>query len=135
MLKPIVSQRRAPLVIALFVLLASIYMISYSGAIESGDSRRLVDAVSSFVDYRDLYLDQASLMFPPQDFDDSYIYPLQDAGIEPLQVILASPLYLLARIMPGIGLVQTLYLFNVIVAAAAGCLLFVYAQTLGYRAV
>jgi hypothetical protein len=132
MLKPILSQRRAPLVAALFVLLASIYTMSYSSAIESGDSRRLVDAVSSFVDYRDSYLDQASLMFPPQTFNDSLVYPLQDADIEPLQVILAAPLYLVARVVPGIGLVQTLYLFNVIVVATAGCLLFLYALTLGY---
>lgn len=132
MLKPILNQRRAPLVVALFVLLASIYMMSYSGAIESGDSRRLIDAVSSFVDYRDLYLDQASLMFPPQSFDDSLIYPLQDADVEPLQIILAAPLYTVARIVPGIGLVQTLYVFNVIVTATAGCILFLYALTLGY---
>ena len=48
-------------------------------------------------------------------------------------MILAAPLYLLAQIVPGIGLVQTVYLFNVLVGAAAGCVLFLYALALGYR--
>lgn len=127
------NQRRAPLVIALFVLLASIYMVSYSGGIESGDSRRLLDAVSSFVDYGDLLLDQASIMYPPQVFSDTVRFPLQEANVEPLQVLLAAPLYLVARIIPGIGLIHALYLFNVIVVAASGCLIYLYALTLGYR--
>ncbi|MCC6801631.1 MAG: hypothetical protein IT319_02005, partial [Anaerolineae bacterium] len=59
-------------------------------------------------------------------------FPLQRADVEPLQVILAAPLYLLARIVPGIGLAHTVYLFNVIVGAAAGCVLYVYALALGY---
>jgi hypothetical protein len=48
-------------------------------------------------------------------------------------VILAVPLYLLAKITPGIGLVQMIYLLNVILCAAAGCVLFLYALALGYR--
>ena len=48
-------------------------------------------------------------------------------------MILAAPLYLLARVVPGIGLAQTIYLFNVLVGAAAGCVLFLYALALGYR--
>src|SRR5690606_32419577 len=36
--------------------------------------------------------------------------------------ILAAPLYLLARFVPGVGLVHTVYLFNVLVGAAAALL-------------
>ena len=51
----------------LFVLLASIYLITYSARIESGDTRRFFDAVSSFADYGDFYLDQSAWQFPPAD--------------------------------------------------------------------
>ncbi len=129
---PLINRQRLRLLVLLFVLLSSIYLITYSGRIESGDSGRYVDAVSSFADYGDFYLDQWSWQFPPQFFDKSLSYPLTGADVEPLQVFLAVPLYTLARIIPGIGLLQTVYLFNVIVAALAGCVLFIYALALGY---
>ncbi len=125
------NQQRARLLVLLFVLLSSIYMITYSARIESGDTGRFFDAVSSFADFGDFYLDQFAWQFPPQDFGYD-IMPLQNANVEPLQVILAAPLYIFARIVPGIGLVHTVYLFNVIVVAAAGCVLFIYALALGY---
>ncbi len=125
------NQRRARLLVLLFVLLSSIYMLTYSARIESGDTGRFFDAVSSFADFGDFYLDQFAWQFPPQDFGYDRM-PLQNANVEPLQVILAAPLYIFARIVPGIGLVQMVYLFNVIVVAAAACVLFVYALALGY---
>ncbi|MEP7293787.1 MAG: hypothetical protein ABI835_18510, partial [Chloroflexota bacterium] len=128
----LLSRRRARLLVLLFTLFASVYLIVYSAGIDSGDSRRFLDAVSSFADYGDFFLDQSSAQFPPQSFDDHLYYPLQSADVEPLQVILAAPLYLLARVIPGIGLIHTLYLFNVIVVAAAGCVLFLYALALDY---
>ncbi len=121
------------LLVLLFVLLSSVYLITYNARIESGDTRRFFDAVSSFADYGDFDLDQSAWAFPPQDFDPHLSYPLQSADVEPLQVILASPLYLLARAIPGIGLVQTVYLFNLLVSAAAGCVLFLYGLALGYQ--
>ncbi len=131
MAKPLIDRRRARLLVLLFVLLASVYMMIYSGRIDSGDSRRFVDAVSSVADYGDFYLDQTTDEFPPHFFDARLTMPLQLADVEPLQVILAAPLYWLARIIPGIGLVHAIYLFNVLVVALAGCILFLYALALG----
>ncbi len=130
MRNPLLTRQRVRLLGFLFTLLASLYLIPYSAGIESGDSRRLIDAVSSFVDYGDFYLDQASILYMPTQFDARLSYPLQAADVEPLQIVLAAPLYLLAKLVPGIGLVHTLYLFNVLVGAAAGCTLFLYALAL-----
>jgi hypothetical protein len=130
---PIMDWRRARLLVALFVFTASVYLIVYSARSESGDTRRFFDAVSSLADYGDFDLDQSAFLFPPQDFDARVALPLQRADVEPLQVVLATPLYLLARAIPGLGLVQTVYLFNVIVGALAACVLFVYALALGAR--
>ena len=47
--------------------------------------------------------------------------------------MLSAPLYWFAKIVPGIGLLHTVYLFNVLVGAAAGCVLLLYALALGYN--
>ncbi len=116
----------------LFVLVASLYMTTYSANIESGDARRLFDTVSSVVDHGDLLLDLSAWQFPPQNFDPTNPLPLQSGNIEPLQIVAAVPLYLLAKVTP-LGLVQTVYLLNVIIGALAACILYGYAITLGYR--
>jgi hypothetical protein len=130
---PLINRQRLSLLVLLFVLLSSVYLITYSGRIESGDTGRFVDAVSSFVDYGDFSLDQWSWQFPPQFFDKALQYPLTNAAVEPLQVFLAAPLYALAKIIPGVGLVHAIYLLNVVVCALAGCVLFLYALALGYQ--
>lgn len=128
----LLNWQRGRTLVLLFVVLTSIYMMTYSGRVESGDTRRYLNAVSSLVNYGDYNLDLAAVEFLPETFDKHLKYPLQAADVEPLQVFLAAPLYLLARSVPGIGLIHTLYLFNVLVSAAAGCVLFLYAVALGY---
>lgn len=126
------APKRGRTLILLFVLIASLYMTTYSAHVESGDARRLLDTVSSVVDHRDLLLDLSAWQFQPQDFDLANPLPLQSGNVEPLQVIAAAPLYALAKITP-VGLVQTVYLLNVLVGALAGCVLYLYAGALGYR--
>lgn len=128
----LVTRQRAALLVTLMVLLASIYMITYSARIETGDSRFLFDAVGSWVDYGDLRLDLAAWQRPPIYFGAELAYPLETLDIEPLPVLLLSPLYTLAKFVPGIGLVHTVWLFNVLVGAAAGGVLFLYALALGH---
>ncbi len=134
-LPSLLNRQRLRLLIALWLLLASVYSITYSGAIETGDSHRLFDAVSSFVDYGDQYLDLAAWQFPPSPLltvATPEQLPLETANIEPMQVLASAPLYWLAKHIPQIGLVHTTYLFNIWVGAAVGCVLFVYALALGY---
>lgn len=107
-------------------------MLIYSGRVESRDANRLFDAVSSLVEWGDLRLDLATWENPPTAQTREH-FPLESAGVEPLQVIAAAPLYLLARALPGIGLAHTVWLFNVLATALAGVVLFVYARALGCR--
>ncbi len=117
--------------VMLFVCLASIYLFTYSGSIETGDTRILFDAVSSFVDHGDFLLDLAAGIRAPHTFIESSPLPLREAGAEPLPILLAAPLYALAKVLP-IGLVQTVWLFNVFVSALAGCVFFALARVRGY---
>jgi hypothetical protein len=121
--------RSAAIPIALFVCLVSFCLLAYSGAIESNDAGRLLDAVRSFVDWGDLRLDLMNVHFP-SSVAEVRRFPLEDAGAEPGQIIAAAPLYLLARAFPGIGTVHTLWLFGAIVTALTGVLLYAFARAL-----
>src|SRR5690606_10483736 len=70
--------------------------------------------------------------FPPNQFNLDAGLPLQSVSVEPMQIVSAAPLYWLAKHVPNLGLVHTTYLFNVLVGATIGSVLFLYALTLGY---
>jgi hypothetical protein len=130
---PFINRQRIYLLAVLVTLLASIYMLTYSGRIESGDSLTLFDATSSLIQFHDTYLDISAWFNPPRAFNQiGQFYPLQSADIEPLSIFLTAPLYWLAYRLPGIGLVHTVWLFNIVVTAAAGGVFFLYALALDY---
>ncbi len=130
---PLLTRRRVAILTALVLFVSSVYMLTYSGRIESGDSFYLFDATSSFVDYHDFLLDLSAGTRPPQDFvAHPTTYPLQTVDAEPLQLILAAPLYWLAEHLPGIGLAHAVWLFNIFVCALACAVLYLYAIALGY---
>jgi hypothetical protein len=130
------KRRTAALFVTLVVLFASIYMLTYSGRIESGDSLMTFDATGSLVQFGDIRLD-LSLWYNLPTFTDlaepNPLKELEFASLNPpLQPMLAAPLYWLAQNLPGIGLVHTVWLSNILVCAAAVGLLFLYARTVGY---
>ncbi len=128
------NLQRAGLLVALCTLVAAVYLLTYSGRIESGDTLSLFDAASSLVHYGDSLFDQsASVNFPPARADDR-LYPLAGADVEPLHGWLAAGLIALAERLPGIGLVHAAWLLNVLVSAAAVGTLYIYARALGYHA-
>lgn len=131
------NHRHRQLLVVLFVGLCSLYMLTYSARIESTDTLFLFDATSSLIRYGDLKLDTSAGVRPPApnalQAGAGYT-PLPDVGAEPLQILLAAPLYWLISHIPGVGLIHGVYLFNVLVSAAAGCVLYLYARTLGYAA-
>ena len=97
------NHRRALLVV-LFFTLCSLYMITYSARIESTDTLFLFDATGSLVRYGDLKLDTSAGVRPPapNPLALGTQYPLPEVGSEPLQIILAAPLYALADQLPGV---------------------------------
>jgi hypothetical protein len=129
----LLTRQRLALLVTLVTLIASAYMVTYSGRIESGDSFYLFDAVGSVTDFHDFLLDLSAGTRPPQTFEHDAFYPLPSVDAEPLQIVLATPLYWLAEHLPGIGLTHAVWLFNVIVSALACGVLFLYALALDYN--
>lgn len=128
------NRRRAALSAVLFVLLASVYLITYTGYPESGDSLQVFDALTSAVSYGDLLLDQSAWQFRPfpYEIDPARPLPLVTVITEPMQMIAAAPLYLAARIMPEIGMVHAVWLLNVLVGAGLAVVFYWYALVLGH---
>ncbi len=118
--------------IPLIGLLLCLYLFTYSGQIESGDTRRYFDVVSSVVRFGDTLLDETAWVDPPDPRLPNAYYPLTQSDTEPLLIVLAAPLYALAYVIPGLGLVHTVWLFNILVSIGLCLALLGYARTLGY---
>ncbi|KXK21750.1 MAG: glycosyl transferase family protein [Chloroflexi bacterium OLB15] len=117
---------------ALFLFIASVYLLTYSSRIESGDALRLYDGLSSLIEHGDALLDLAVEQFPPDTFHPDDPLPLPAVATEPAQMIAAAPLFLIAKFAPGLGLVHTVWLFNIIICALTCCLFFSFALALGF---
>lgn len=119
----------------LFVLLAGIYMLTWSGRYSSNDELLLLNASSSLVRHGDMRADLAAGRAPPNPGDlgsgPGYAF-LPEIHAEILQPLLATPLYWLALRLPGLGPAHAVLLFNVLVCAGAGSLFFHYARRLGH---
>jgi hypothetical protein len=115
------ERRRAfAVAAALFLLLTSVYLASYSGVPYVSDELGLAASVEGLVKWGEATLGQLSW------------FGYEPGIFEPGQVLAAAPLYWIALHLPGVGLLQGLYLFNVFVTAATGVLVFLYVRRLGY---
>lgn len=125
--------RHLPLIV-LLTLVASVYMLTYSARIESTDTLFMFDAVSSAVQFGDFRLDLAHGERRFWDYEAPLPeIPLLPVDAEPLQILLATPLYWLATQTPYIGQVHAVWLFNVLVTTACVGVFYAYALLLGYR--
>jgi len=104
-----------------FALLSAVYMVTYSGTPISTDELGLLASLESLVKRGDFSMHQIEW------------YGYSVGTFEPAPILLAAPLYWLGLWLPGVGAVQIVYLFNVIVTAATGALVFLYVLRLGYR--
>jgi hypothetical protein len=130
------TRRRLLLCVLIFVGLSSVYMIFYSADYrEFGDSPYLYNITSSLVRYNDTLFDLWASNYPGRidnTFFQNRLYPLYYYREDLTSLVLATPLYWLAFNVPGLGLVHTVWLFNMFICAAAGSLMFLYALALGY---
>ncbi|MDX2137879.1 MAG: hypothetical protein SF123_07265 [Chloroflexota bacterium] len=130
--KPLLTRSALACMLAIFALLVSVYLLIYSGYIESGDSRYLFNATASQYRYGDMLLDLSASERLPEQVDPDLPYPLQRFDTELMQPLLAQPLYALANAVPGIGLVHTTWMFNIVVTALTGCIVFLFARALAF---
>lgn len=117
--------------VCLTVLLIAVYFVTYNGYAISRDEWFLFDATESMARRGDLAQNYEFDAYPPQSAAEATPPP---ANTEPLQPILAAPLFLIAQHLPGIGLAHTVWLFNVLTTALTAGVLYAYGLARGYRA-
>ena len=128
---PSTPLRRWAIGLSLVALLVAVYMLTYNGYAYSRDEWFLFDATESVARRGTLELNYEFDAFPPLSLAEARP-PNVDA--EPLQPVLAAPLFLLAQALPAIGLVQAVWTFNVLITALTAGVLYAYGLALGYRA-
>lgn len=130
---PVVRLTHATRFILITVILAAIYTITYSGRIEIADQYQYFTAIRSFSHFGDSALDLYMSQWMPASFEPTQLHPFRDSYIEPGFVIAVTPLYQLADRLSGVGIVHTVYLFNVAICGLIGGLIYLYVILLGYR--
>lgn len=124
------SARQRALGLGLVILLFAIYLLTYNGYADSRDEWFLFDATESIARRGNLEQNFEFDAYPPTSLQTAQPPPV-DA--EPLQPVLAAPLFLLAQALPGIGLAHMVWLFNALVTALTAGVLFAYGLALGYQ--
>ena len=120
-----------------FLLIVSIcigiYMLAYRGAIQSGDTRRALDAVTSQVRYGDWLMDETSWIKLPFLIRESTALPLGEYQVdERLHILLAEPLLRLAQALPRLGNIHTVWLFNIFITSQIGGMIYLTLRCMSY---
>src|SRR5207249_1688036 len=117
--------------IGLFGLLVAVYFLTYSGQIVSTDELRIFDGAHSFFRNGSLELgytnDQLPYTIQPGN------NPVISLDVEPMQAYVAAPLLWLTAHLPGVGMVQTAWLVNILITALTAVVLYYYGIALGYQ--
>ena len=122
--------RQVGIGLALVTFLIGLYFLTFNGAPISTDELFLLDATESLARRGDMRMNFLNDVHAPQLL--AQVKP-PVADVEPLQPVLAVPLFRLAEVLPGIGLAHTVWLFNLLVTALTAGVLFAYGMALDYR--
>ncbi|HMM27532.1 MAG TPA: hypothetical protein PKD46_04520 [Aggregatilineaceae bacterium] len=122
--------RQAGIGLALVALLIGVYFLTFNGFAISSDEWFLFDATESLARRGNLRMNYLYDVQSPQLL--AQVAP-PVADTEPLQPLLAVPLFRLAEVLPGIGLAHTVWLFNVLITALTAGALYAYGLALDYR--
>jgi len=116
--------------VALVAFLTGVYFLTYNGYAISRDEWFLFDATESMARRGNLRVNEEFDAYPP--LSAAEVEP-PSADTEPLQPMLAAPLFWIAQALPEIGLVHSVWLFNILITALTAAVLYAYGITLGYR--
>lgn len=125
-----ISARDRSIAFFISAFLLACYLITYTGTIQSSDGLAMFATVESMVRRGEidanqlLWMDLQQGSFGP----DGELYSRKGLGMP----LLALPLVWLAKLWPGIGLVQTALLLNPILTAWTGALIFRMCRRLGW---
>ncbi len=115
----------------LVAFLIALYFVTFSGYAISRDEWFLFDATESMARHGTMEQNFEFDAYPPVSLSEARP---PSADTEPMHPMLAAPLFLIAQALPGIGLVHTVWLFNILVTALTAGTLYAYGLALGYRA-
>ena len=117
----------------LVAFFASIYMLTYRALIQSGDTRRAFDAVTSYVRYGDWLMDETNWLKLPFRIQEAEALPLGEYDVaERLNIRLASPLLRIAEVIPRLGNIHTVWLFNVIITSLNAGLVYLILRSMSF---
>ncbi len=121
-------------ILALLVTLTlGVYMLTYRAVIQSGDTLRALDAVTSQGRYGDWLMDESNWFKQASKIREASALPLREYDVEErLNTQLAIPLLHLADTLPRLGAIHTVWLFNVFVTSLIVGLIFCLARALQY---
>ncbi len=108
-------------------------MLTFRAVIQSGDTLRALDAVSSQARYGDWLMDESNWFKPALIIREESALPLHEYDVEErLNAQLAAPLLRLADSLPRLGNIHTVWLFNVIVTSLSIGLLYCLVRALDF---
>ncbi len=118
------------LVVGLFLL--SVYLLTYSGQFHSSDGQAMFAVTESIVRRGDYDINQLLWMGQQQGAYglDGELYCHKGIATS----LLSLPLAWLGLVVPFWGMVQTTLLFNAVITALTGALVYLYVNRLGYSA-
>jgi hypothetical protein len=126
------SQRQSDRNVAVWLalLLFGVYLLTFSGRIDSHDSMSMFSVTESIVKRGSFDTDQMWTLFKARNelAPDGESYAKYGYGTS----VLAAPFYALALAFPGLGLLQTTLVSSSAVVAAVGGLLFLAARRLRF---
>lgn len=107
---------------SIFVLLVSlmtcIYLLTFRAVMQSGDTLRALDAVTSLSRHGDWLMDESNWFKPSLRIRAKNELPLSEYEVdERLNIQLALPLLKIAEALPRLGVIHTVWLFNALVTA------------------
>ncbi len=108
-------------------------MLTYRAVIQSGDTLRTLDALTSFSRHDDWLMDESSWFKPTLSIRHESDLPLSEYDVEErLNVRLSLPLIKIAEALPRLGIIHTVWLFNVFVTALSVGLIYLLVCALDY---
>ena len=117
----------------LVVIMGSFYLLSYRASIQSGDTLRALDTLTSLSRFNSWHLDESTWFKPPHTIRDRFPLPIHIYDVEEnLNLRLALPLLKLAESVPRLGNIHTVWLFNVIIAALTAGLIYLTVRAFDY---
>ena len=127
------NYHQARIFLLLVVFMASCYLLSYRAQMQSGDTMRAMDALTSQSRFGDWQMDETMWLEPPRKIRAMHSLPLNAYDVqEKLNLQLALPLLKLAEAIPRLGNIHTLWLFNIIVTSLNVGLMYLILRALDY---